>query len=314
MKVVGLMTARNEDWILGLTLRAATLIVDEIIVLDHASTDRTRAIVHEIANECPGRIHCRRREDPAWREASIRQGLLEEGRLLGGTHFWVIDADELLTGNLVPKIRSILSSLDEGDCITLPWFPMWRSLDRYRCDANEYWCSNRTVYGFRDHPSVRYEARPTRPTCDMHTRAPRLPGLKHELCVSDSHHGVMHFVAAGWARLVAKTAWYKMIETVQFGDVTAERLNAIYNRDLDEAGLVTVPADSEWWEAYSKWRRHVEPDARSWFAQDCERLWRKFGPAKFAGLDLWGIPQGNGSLRVMKDAKDRANRCDRLGP
>jgi hypothetical protein len=294
MKVVGLMTARNEDWILGLTLRAATFIVEEMIVLDHASTDRTRAIIQEVAEEFPGRIHYRRREDPVWRETSIRQGLLEEGRLLGATHFWVIDADELLTGNVLPEIRSILSSLDAGDCVTLPWFPMWRSLDRYRRDGSAYWCGNRTVYGFRDHPSLRYEARQKRPGYDIHARAPIMPGQKRELCLDDPHHGVMHFVAAGWARLQAKAAWYKMIETVRFGDLTPERLNANYNRDLDETGLVTVPAESEWWEPYSQWRTHVEPNAPSWFAQDCERMWREFGPAKFAGLDLWGVPQGKG--------------------
>jgi glycosyltransferase involved in cell wall biosynthesis len=294
MKVVGLMTARNEDWILGLTLRAATFIVEEMIVLDHASTDRTRAIILEVAQEFPGRIHYRRREDPVWREASIRQGLLEEGRLLGGTHFWVIDADELLTGNLLPEIRSILSSLDTGDCITLPWFPMWRSLDRYRRDGNQYWCGNRTVYGFRDHPLVRYEPHRNRPDYDIHIRAPIVPGQKRELYLKDPHHGVMHFVAAGWARLLAKAAWYKMIETARFGDVPAERLNTSYNADLDEAGLVTVPADSEWWEPYSRWRVHVEPDAPSWFARDCQRMWREFGPGKFAGLDLWGVPQEKG--------------------
>ena len=37
MKVVGLMTVRNEDWVLGLNLRAATFIVEDMIVLDHAS-------------------------------------------------------------------------------------------------------------------------------------------------------------------------------------------------------------------------------------------------------------------------------------
>ena len=103
LKVIGLMTARNEDWILGLTLRGVMLLVDEIIVLDHCSTDGTAAIVQEVAREHPGRVHYQRREDPVWREASIRQGLLQDGRRLGATHFWAIDADELVAGNILPK-------------------------------------------------------------------------------------------------------------------------------------------------------------------------------------------------------------------
>jgi hypothetical protein len=295
MKIIGLMTARNEDWVLGLTLRAAALVVDEMIVLDHASTDRTCAIIREVADEFPGRIHYRHRADPVWREAPIRQGLLEEGRELGGTHFWVIDADELLTGNLLSRVRSMLSSLGTGEWLTLPWFAMWRSLDRYRCDSNQYWCANRTAYGFRDHPAIRYEAHQKRPACDIHTRVPNLPGGKREFCVNDPHHGVMHLVASGWSRMVAKTAWYKMVETVRFGDVNPASLNANYNRDLDETALVTVAARAEWWEPYSAWRAHIDLDAPSWFAQDAGRMWREFGPRKFAGLDLWGVPEGAGA-------------------
>ena len=114
LKIVGLMTVRNEDWILGLTLRAAMLVVDEMIVLDHASRDRTRAIIEEVAGEWPGRLHYRREDDPVWREAAIRQRLLEEGRELGATHFWVVDADEMVTGDLVPFIRPWLASLAAG--------------------------------------------------------------------------------------------------------------------------------------------------------------------------------------------------------
>src|SRR6476660_7596532 len=111
MKVIGLMAARNEDWILGLTLRGVMLIVDEMIVLDHASSDDTAFIIHEVAQEHPGRIHYQYCEDPVWREAHIRQGLLEDGRKLGGTHFWMIDADELATGNVLPQIRPMLATL-----------------------------------------------------------------------------------------------------------------------------------------------------------------------------------------------------------
>jgi hypothetical protein len=290
MKVIGLMTARNEDWILGLTLRGAMLIVDEMIVLDHASTDNTALIIHKVAQEYPGRIHYQRRSDPVWREATIRQGLLEDGRKLGGTHFWAIDADELATGNVLPQIRPILATLEAGDFITIPWFPIWGSLDRRRRDSNDYWCANRTAYGFRDHPRLRYGARQKRPACDIHTRAPVSPGRKQDYWVNDPDKGAMHFVAAGRARLVAKTAWYKMIETLRFADISAEQLNADYDRDLDDKNLITVPVDPTWWTPYLQWRKHVHLDWPSWYQWDCQRMWREFGSEKFAGLNLWGVP------------------------
>ena len=166
MKVIGLITARNEDWILGLTLRGAMLIVDEMIVHDHSSTDRTQDIIDAVSQENPGRVHCWRGDHSVWHEASIRQHLLEEGRKLGATHFWVIDADELLTGNLLLQIRPMFASLEPGDFLDLPWFAIWRSLDRRRQD-NSYWCGNRTAFGFRDHPAIHYRARTSTPGYDI---------------------------------------------------------------------------------------------------------------------------------------------------
>ncbi|HEV7506906.1 MAG TPA: glycosyltransferase family 2 protein [Thermoanaerobaculia bacterium] len=291
MKIVGLMTARNEDWILGLTLRAVMLIVDAMIVLDHASCDRTREIVEDVAGEWPERLHYRREDDPVWREASIRQRLLEEGRELGATHFWVVDADEMVTGNLVPRIRPLLASLAAGEALSLPWFPLWRSLDWQRRDGNDYWCANRTVYGFRDHPAVHYQTRWDRAVCDIHTRRPQhLSGER--ACGSEEEGGVLHFVAADWRRLVAKTAWYKMIETVRFGDRSAVELNAWYDRDLNEANLVRVPVAADWWSPYRSWRRHVDLEAPSWFEADCRRMWEEHGAERFDGLGLWGAPEG----------------------
>jgi predicted outer membrane lipoprotein len=291
LKIVGLMTVRNEDWILGLTLRAAMLIVDAMIVLDHASDDRTREIIEEVAGECPGRLHYRREDDPVWRETAIRQRLLEEGRELGATHFWVVDADEMVTGNLMPQIRPLLASLAAGEALSLPWFPLWRSLDWRRRDGNAYWCANRTVYGFCDHPAVHYGTHRGREVCDIHTRRPEGLSGERACCSGEQEGGVLHFVAAGWRRLVAKTAWYKMIETVRFGDRSAAELNAWYDRDLDESNLVRVPVAADWWAPYRAWRRCVDLEAPSWFEADCRRMWEQHGAERFAGLGLREAPE-----------------------
>ena len=57
MKLIGLMHVRDEQWVLGAALPAALRFVDEIVVLDHDSTDRTPAIVDRAAREHPGRVH-----------------------------------------------------------------------------------------------------------------------------------------------------------------------------------------------------------------------------------------------------------------
>ncbi len=260
-----------------------------MIVLDHASSDRTPEIIEEVAREWPGRLHHRRENDPVWRETAIRQRLLEEGRDLGATHFWVVDADEMVAGDLVPCIRPWLASLAAGQSLSLPWFPIWRSLDWRRRDGNAYWCANRTHYGFRDHPAVCYQTRPERSKYDIHVRKPALPGGERAFGGEEPASGVMHFVAADWRRLVAKTAWYKMIETVRFGDRSAAELNAFYDQDVDEAGLALVPVPAGWWSPYRAWRRHAGLESRSWFEEECQRMWRQHGPERFAGLELWDL-------------------------
>ena len=56
MKIVATIPVRNEDWCLGLTLRALLRWVDSVVVLDHASTDGTREILAEVDAEHPGRL------------------------------------------------------------------------------------------------------------------------------------------------------------------------------------------------------------------------------------------------------------------
>jgi glycosyltransferase involved in cell wall biosynthesis len=67
MKIVSLTVCRNEEWVLGLSLRAALQWVDHAVVLNHASTDRTGLIVAEIMEENPGRVTYLEEMNPGWR-------------------------------------------------------------------------------------------------------------------------------------------------------------------------------------------------------------------------------------------------------
>ena len=55
MKLIGLMPVRNETWCLGLTLRAALMWCDEMVVWLHACTDDSKRITQDIAKET-GRV------------------------------------------------------------------------------------------------------------------------------------------------------------------------------------------------------------------------------------------------------------------
>jgi hypothetical protein len=281
LKLVGLMTVRNEEWVLGLSLRAALLFLDEAIVLDHASTDGTPSLLGSIAAEHPGRVRLLREDDPVWREAAIRQRLLDEGRAAGATHLCMLDADEVLAGNLLPEARGLFAALAPGETLWLPWLALWRHLDAYRDDASRV-AQRSMVLGFRDGPGLHYA--PLRRDFDFHTRRPR--GAAAERRLGRERGGVLHLAAVDGRRLRAKTAWYQMIETVRFPwrRSPGERA-AVYAED-DPIDPATRPVPAAWWEPYRAWRGEVRPRGGAWYERESRRLWREHGAGLFAGLGL----------------------------
>src|SRR5882724_7954080 len=116
MNLVGIMPVRNEDWILGLSLRVALMWCDEVLVLMHQCTDRTSDIIEEVSKENCGCIWLRV-DDTQWDEMRHRQMMLDFARkstglkIASATHIALIDADEILSANLLPTIRGHVERL-----------------------------------------------------------------------------------------------------------------------------------------------------------------------------------------------------------
>ncbi len=287
MKLAGTMVARNERWVLGLSLRAALLAADEMILLDHASTDGTADLVGRIAEEHPGRVHFLREEDPVWHEREIRQRLLEAARARGATHLISLDADEVITGNLLPSLRGLFASLAPGEALRLPWLALWRSLDRYRDDEDRLSRIVRDL-GYRDSPDLHCASRVE--GYDIHCRELKGTSGQREPLASMAEGGVFHLAFASLRRHRSKLAWYKMIETLRFSwRFTPEQLNDRYDRFLNEQGLRTSPVDPAWWAPYASWLGELDLEGEGWHGEECRRLWTEHGMEPFAGLELWDI-------------------------
>lgn len=297
MKLVGLMPARNEDWVIGLTARAALLWMDELIVLNHASTDHTAYLLDAVIKET-GRVTILEESDPVWREMQHRQRLLEVGRQHGGTHFALVDADEILSGDLLATIRETIERGLPGEVLTLPWRSLWRSLDFFRIDGA--WRDAHASIAFRDAPQLHWE---TREGYDHHHRHPMgsyftdpkftpshgTLGMGHFLV---SNGGLLHMQFVCWRRLLAKQALYKMIEVIRWpGRESVEKTNQRYNRTVEEHGLAIQSVPYNCWEPYQKWLPfvNISKDLVPWQERECERLWVEYGPQKFVGLDLFGV-------------------------
>jgi len=114
MKIIGMMLARCEDWVLGLSARAALEWVDELVIVDHCSSDMTPRIISELSGLYPWKINLSRWNDAEkWDEMEMRDHALQLARKFGGTHAAIIDADEILTGNLIYSIRGWIAETVE---------------------------------------------------------------------------------------------------------------------------------------------------------------------------------------------------------
>ena len=297
MKIVGLMPVRNEDWCLGLTARAALKVVDHLIIFDHASTDRTPEIAREIIAEASyHQVVYNREEDPTWREMAHRQWMLDAARRLGATHIVMIDADELLTGNIQPDlIRSLIGRLTYGEVLQLPWLALPRSIDKYI--AGGVWGNGQFVsMAFKDSVDAHWTARAG---YDFHHRNPMgLPAGAWVKPLAPSQGGLMHLQFLSERRLRAKQALYKMTETVKNPNnllgrkATVAEMDATYSRavyEIQPTKVVCLNCPAPWWAPYREILSGLHIDAEPWQEAECKRLMAEHGAEKFKELDLFGV-------------------------
>lgn len=283
MKLIGLMLARNEQWIIGVSARVALQWCDELVILDHNSTDDTPTILAGIAKENVGRVHILNSNAADWEEMHDRQATLDKGREVGGTHFAIVDADEILTANRIPLIRGWFQRLKPGAVLDLPMVPLWRSLDEYR-DDESVWSHSVITIGFADRRKLKWQSR----ECGYqhHSRPPG--GVRGSCRWVDEEGGVFHLQFANWRRLVAKHAWYKMTEAVRWpARASAKALNVKYGEAIEEAGIKLVRVPQEWWDGCD--RGGIALNGIPWHEAACKKMVEQHGGGRFEELELWGV-------------------------
>ena len=295
MKLICTMPVRNEDWCLALTARAALMWCDHLVIGNHASTDSTVEIIKKIMGEDPMRITPLHTDEPTWREMEHRQAMLDVARMAGATHIAMVDADEILTGNLLPDIRQRIENWCASDGIlNLPWLALARDPLRY-ISGPSYWGDRQNVtMAFKDRPDYHWAARNG---YDFHQRPPMstepkrfVQPLKH------TEGGLMHLQFLSERRLRAKQALYQMTEVLRWpGRTPARQLaemygHAVYDSNPAARGVTTAAVPLEWWIPYAHLERTLcLDDGLPWQETEVKQLLAEHGREKFAGLDLFGL-------------------------
>lgn len=284
MKLVSITPARNEAPMLGLSLRALLQWVDAAVVLVHASTDNTLDIAHDVAAEYPNRVHILIQNDPVWREMRDRQMLLNAARQLRATHIAPVDADEVLTGNLLPTIRADVERLDYGRFLGIPMKNLHRSIHQYRSDNGIWGARAGTMLAFRDSPELSWQSTDG---YDHHHRHPHGSRLARIL---KCEGGLMHLQFADWRRLTAKHALYKMVERVRWPRKDVAEIDRLYSLALNEESAELSPVPESWWQPYERhMQQHLHLGAEPWHEAECRRMWERHGAAYFNGLNLFAV-------------------------
>lgn len=300
MRLIGMMACRNESYCLGLTLRAALQWCDEMVVLLHACTDDSARILSDVIRETGSdRVWTLLVTDEPWHEMKHRRWMLELARTRGATHLAIVDADELVTGNIITELRPnstkpliyhAVATMEKGQILQLPMYQLRGSLDRYH--ANGIWGNRWLSVAFQDDPRLSWSGD------KFHSREPGGAVLKPYRPIAHGQGGSLHLWGVSERRLRAKHALYKVTERLRWPTKNIQEIEALYNlwRPPIAGSSECVPwtfADVpvEWWpEAYCNLLGYVQLDIKRelWQEVEVRRLVAEHGAETFAGLDLFG--------------------------
>ena len=304
MKLIANMPVRNAAWVLGVSARVALLWCDALVILLHACTDRSAEIAAEVDREHPGRVRILTEDNPKWLEMDYRQRALEHSRTMGASHVAIVDADEILSGNLLGTIRSRVEAAGPRCIVQAPIFNLRDGIDRFH--ANGIWGNRYVSLAFGDAPRVGWSGD------RWHHREPEgastigPPWLRH------SDGGVMHLWGSSLRRLKAHHAHYKVSERLRWPAKPIHEIDATYSLAIHgwPGGRASTwefsPVPESWWSAYAGLRKHLDIDSPPWEEEEVRLLLRQH-PGVERGLDLFGVD-------VPNPLKEMPGRLGQLSP
>lgn len=284
MKIIAILPVRNEDWCLGLTLRALLMWVDEVCVCLHNCTDDTEAIVRGIWFDT-NRIRAEVDNSDNWDEMHMRQQLLVRARERGATHIVILDADEILTGNLLPTIRDMVEHIPPGRILQLPGYNLRGGINLYHADG--IWGNRWFSAAFRDDPRLGWVGD------RFHQREPQGVPLVKYSPIGQSGGGLLHLWGASERRLHQRHRFYRIQEALRWPKKDHAEIERMYSlaergsgpKDCPETWRYS-PVPPFWWEPYAHLMGHLHVEAIPWQEAWADEMIHIYGRERFAGLSV----------------------------
>lgn len=283
--IVGIMPVRNEDWILGFSLRVALEWCDFVICCDHGSTDYSHEIMRDVAKETDGRVLIQNVDSETWHEMAMRQRLLVDAREIGAKYVALVDADEVVTANVLTIARQFRPG--PRSMLELPGYNLRQSPYplELRYHSNGVWGNRWFSTTFTDDPAAHWSGD------RFHHREPMGVTWGKARPLQQHDGGVLHFWGASEKRLIAKHALYKVVERIRWPDRPIAQIEQLYNLAIRPTIAWSYKSVPEVWLAGYEglMKKYYRPELEPWQTFEVQRLIREHGADKFKGLDLFGV-------------------------
>lgn len=291
--IICVMPVKNEEWVLELSLAAASTWADRIVVADQNSTDRSVEIARSFE-----KVEVVTNDTDGLDEGARQQILLTAARKYPGPRLIVaLDADELLSAQAADLSRWD-DALSAGPGTVIK-FRLANLLDAGRTFWYEHMATHFPV-------ALVDDGRPSLPGA-IHT--PRVPVCPDDPELLHEEISVLHLQYIDWERMKRKQRWYQCWERIHHPDRRPLKIFRQYHHmDAARRGPVdTVPG--EWLGAYEQRGIRVDsiqaPD-RGWWDEDVVRWIEEYGADYFKRLDIWDLSASGKRLSDPRSPAEKA--------
>lgn len=275
MKVITLVPAKNESWILEFSLANFSIFSDEIIVLDDGSTDNTKQVCESFKKVKV--VPFDASQEKFINMSTRRNVLLDEGRKLGGTHFVFLDADEVISDPLAHTLKQHIEKMTTGETIYMPWVLAFADNKKsFNFDASM--SENYKDFIFCDDCESEFE--------NKALSEDRTPNNQKQITKINFEIGcVYHLQELALARNKLKQIRYRCNELLE-GKRSARRINATYDYTKNLKPKVRTEIDDEF---FTKNSNKIRTEDNTYFEILLNTLNKKELDF-FEPVDIWDNP------------------------
>ncbi len=290
MKLFATLLVRNEDWIVGLSMRVLLSFCDAIVVLEHLCTDRTHDIICEVAEEDgDGRVILTADDDEHWSEMRLRQKMLEIARQYGATHIWLGDADEIIDSVTAHMARPLVAGTPQGHIMCLPLYNLRGSINRYHLSG--MWGNRITSVAFKDSPELGWVGDKHHSREPVDIRTGKYP-LKTHQPIQQGQGGILHAWGVPESRLIAKHRAYRVRDSLHWPQMPHREIESLYSMATEgrpqhgdvPARWTYADVPANWW--YPDLMKYLDVDAEPWQEGYVNEMIKLHGRDRFAGLKV----------------------------